>query len=130
MSTLDAIRQPAPGPASPLVLLVKEDEGSGLMMRRFVTWAGCRFDRVRSPEELWASPPERLLSTHGVIVDHYGDTLATLAEIRRRHPGVGTLVVSAFTPEAELGRTLTLPPHPADAVRAITELIAEFRPAQ
>jgi hypothetical protein len=129
MSTLDAIRQPAPGPTSPLVLLIKEDEGFGLMMRRFVTWAGCRFDRVHSPEELWASPSERLLSAHGVIVDHYGDTRATLAEIRRRHPGVGTLVVSAFTPDPELGRTLSVPPHPAEAVRAITELVAGFRPA-
>jgi hypothetical protein len=130
MSTLASIPQATPGPTSPLVLLVVVEDGLNRFYQMVLTRAGYRCDRVRSPQELWVSPPERLQAAHGVLVDHTADTLATLAEIRRRHPGVGTLVVSAFAPDPELGRTLALPPHPADAVRAITELVAEFRPAQ
>ncbi len=129
MSTLDAIRQPAPGPTSPLVLLVVVEDGLNRFYQMVLTRAGYRCDRVRSAEELWASPPERLQAAHGVLVDHTADTLATLAEIRRRHPAVGTRLLTVFTTDTELGRTLTLPVSPADLTRAAAELVAEFRPA-
>jgi hypothetical protein len=128
MSTLAAIPQAAPGPASPLVLLVVVEDGLNRFYQMVLTRAGYRCDRVRSPQELWASPPERLQAAHGVLVDHTADTLATLAEIRRRHPGVGTRVLSGYAPSPELGRTLMLPLPSGELTLAVAELVAEFRP--
>ena len=128
MSTLAAIPQAAPGPASPLVLLVVVEDGLNRFYQMVLTRAGYRCDRVRSPQELWASPPERLQAAHGVLVDHTADTLATLAEIRRRHPGVGTRVLSGYAPSPELVRTLMLPLPSGELTLAVAELVAEFRP--